>query len=80
MNSGMDIRSYRALKLEVDPDGSGFASQELRAHHVVEALQRRGVAATAETAVSEGVPIADVILSMAADLSADMLVMGAWGH
>ncbi|HWB50671.1 MAG TPA: universal stress protein [Stellaceae bacterium] len=65
--------------LEVDPDTSSWSS-DLRAGHVVDMLRRRGVAATAQTAVSDGTPIADVILSAAADATADLLVMGAWGH
>ncbi len=63
--------------LEVDAEDS---DPELRADHVVAALKRRGVVAKAETTVSDGTPIADIILSMAADLSVDLLVMGGWGH
>ena len=63
--------------LEIDPpDGD----DGVRAADVVAALARRGVAAKAESTVSDGTPVADVILSLAADLSADLLVMGAWGH
>jgi nucleotide-binding universal stress UspA family protein len=65
--------------LEIDPPGEE-EDPDLRAVHVVEALKRRGVAAKAETTVSDGTPIADVILSLAADLTADLVVMGAWGH
>jgi nucleotide-binding universal stress UspA family protein len=63
--------------LEIDPpDGD----DGVRAADVVAMLARRGVAAKAESTVSDGTPVADVILSLAADLSADLLVMGAWGH
>jgi nucleotide-binding universal stress UspA family protein len=65
--------------LEVDPPGDE-EDPDLRAVHVVEMLKRRGVAAKAETTVSSGTPIADIILSLAADLTADLVVMGAWGH
>lgn len=64
--------------LEIDP--SDETNPDLRASHVVAALRRRGVTAKAETTVSDGIPVADVILSMAADLTADLIVMGAWGH
>ena len=64
--------------LEIDPEES--LDPELRASHVVAALARRGVTAKVETAASAGVPIADVILSAAADATADLVVMGAWGH
>jgi nucleotide-binding universal stress UspA family protein len=66
--------------LEIDPAESVDGDPELRASHVVAALARRGVAAKPETTVSSGMPIADVILSAAADLTADLVVMGAWGH
>jgi nucleotide-binding universal stress UspA family protein len=66
--------------LEVDPPEGDVGIVDGRASHVVEALRRRGVAATVETTVSDGTPIADVILSAAADLTADLIVMGAWGH
>jgi len=65
--------------LEIDPSGED-EDPDLRAVHVVEGLKRRGVAAQAETTVSYGTSIADVILSLAADLTADLVVMGAWGH
>jgi nucleotide-binding universal stress UspA family protein len=65
--------------LEVDPV-EGDIAPDRRASQVVEALRRRGVAAAAETTISDGTPIADIILSRAADLTADLVVMGAWGH
>ncbi|HTQ33878.1 MAG TPA: universal stress protein [Stellaceae bacterium] len=66
--------------LEIDPPDAEVASADLRARHVVDALRRRGVTAKAETTVSDGTPVADLILSLAADLSADLIVMGGWGH
>lgn len=66
--------------LEVDPPAGEVGTLDVRASHVVETLRRRGVAATAGTTVSDGTPIADIILSTAADLAADLVVMGAWGH
>jgi nucleotide-binding universal stress UspA family protein len=65
--------------LEIDPPGEED-DPDLRASHVVETLQRRGVAAKVETTASDGTPVADIILSTAADLTADLVVMGAWGH
>lgn len=66
--------------LEIDAPSAEVADPGLRASHVVAALKRRGIAAGVETTVSNGTPVADVILSMAADLTADLIVMGAWGH
>jgi nucleotide-binding universal stress UspA family protein len=65
--------------LEVDPPGeSGIP--DLAAADVAAALKRRGIKATAEPTVSAGTPVADIVLSSAADLAADLVVMGAWGH
>jgi nucleotide-binding universal stress UspA family protein len=64
---------------EVDAS-AGEIIPDLAAADVVAALVRHGVEATAETTVSDGTPVADIILSSAADRTADLLVMGAWGH
>jgi nucleotide-binding universal stress UspA family protein len=66
--------------LEIDPPGSEGGIPDLSAADVVAALRRRGVAAKAESTVSDGTPVADIVLSLAADLTADLVVMGAWGH
>jgi nucleotide-binding universal stress UspA family protein len=66
--------------LEIDRPGGEDGIADLAAADVAAALQRRGVKATAETTVSDGTPVADIILSSAADLTADLVVMGAWGH
>jgi nucleotide-binding universal stress UspA family protein len=66
--------------IEIDPQDSDAGLDDLGAEAVAAMLQRRGIAATSESTVSDGVPVADVILSRAADLGADLLVMGAWGH
>jgi nucleotide-binding universal stress UspA family protein len=66
--------------LEVDRPGDEEGIPDLAAADVVAALARRGIKATAEATVSDGTPVADIILSSAADLTADLVVMGAWGH
>lgn len=43
-------------------------------------LARHGVKVEASHAVSAGLDVADVLLNRVADLGADMLVMGAYGH
>jgi len=43
-------------------------------------LARHGVNAHVETAASNGISVADTLLSRAGDLAADLLVMGAYGH
>ncbi|MGH7113980.1 MAG: universal stress protein [Stellaceae bacterium] len=59
-----------------DADGhDGVPGADLARH-----LARHGVTARIEPTQSAGVPIGEVILSRAADLGADLLVMGAYGH
>jgi nucleotide-binding universal stress UspA family protein len=43
-------------------------------------LARHGVKAEVERTVSAGLPVGEVLLSRAADLGADLIVMGAYGH
>ena len=43
-------------------------------------LQRHGVAATAMRSVTDGIPDSDALLSYACDVSADLLVLGGYGH
>jgi nucleotide-binding universal stress UspA family protein len=73
-------RAETVTILEVDRPGSDGGAADLSAADVVAALKRRGITAKAEATVSDGTPVADIILSLAADLSADLVVMGAWGH
>ena len=43
-------------------------------------LARHGVKAQIERTVSAGMPVGEVLLSRVADLGADLIVMGAYGH
>src|SRR6516225_2614489 len=58
------------------PDGHG----ELPGVDISLHLARHGVKAEIERTVSADLPVGDVLLSRAADLGADLLVMGAYGH
>ena len=58
------------------PDGHG----ELPGADISLHLARHGVKAEIERTVSADLPVGDVLLSRAADLGADLLVMGAYGH
>jgi nucleotide-binding universal stress UspA family protein len=64
--------------LTVDPtDGSAprVPSADIALH-----LARHGIAAEAAATSSADIAIGDVLLSRAADLGADLIVMGAYGH
>ena len=58
-----------------EPDAMRVPAADLAA-----ALGRRGIRASAETAPAGDISIEDLLLSRAADLGADLLVMGAYGH
>jgi nucleotide-binding universal stress UspA family protein len=73
-------RAEAVTVLEVDRPGEEGGLAGLAAADVVAALDRRGIKATALATVSDGTPVADIILSSAADFGADLIVMGAWGH
>jgi nucleotide-binding universal stress UspA family protein len=58
------------------PDGHG----EVPGSDIALHLARHGVKVTAEHRVAPDIPDADLLLNEAADMSADLLVVGAYGH
>ncbi|MGH7060462.1 MAG: universal stress protein [Stellaceae bacterium] len=66
--------------LAIDPEGGPSGHGELPGADISLHLARHGVKAAIERTVSADVPVGDVLLSRAADLGADLLVMGAYGH
>ena len=66
--------------IEIDPPAPGVAAPAATAAQVAAALTRRGIAAKAETETSGDIGVGDLLLSRAADLGADLIVMGAYGH
>jgi nucleotide-binding universal stress UspA family protein len=66
--------------LAIDPHQGPTGHGELPGADISLHLARHGVKATIERTVSAGVPPGEVLLSRAADLAADLLVMGAYGH
>ena len=73
-------RAETVTVLEVAPEGEAAAPGRAAAGDVAAMLVRRGIAAHAETEAAGGIAIDDLLLSRAADLDADLLVMGAYGH
>ncbi|WP_374446898.1 universal stress protein [Stella sp.] len=66
--------------LSLNPDhtaagGTGYPGQDISAH-----LARHGVRVEAANYVTEDISVGDMLLSRAADLGADLVVMGAYGH
>jgi nucleotide-binding universal stress UspA family protein len=66
--------------LTIDAREGPDAHGELPGADISLHLARHGVKATIERTVSAGIPAGDVLLSRAADLGADLLVIGAYGH
>jgi nucleotide-binding universal stress UspA family protein len=64
----------------VDPQPGSEQGGDLPGADIAVHLARHGVTAQVEHTVAAGVPVGEVILSRAADLGADLLVMGAYGH
>ncbi|WP_029009270.1 universal stress protein [Azospirillum halopraeferens] len=63
------------LSVAVRPDEERAAARDCRRH-----LEAHGIAADVEVLVPEGVGVMDMMLNRAADLDADLLVLGAHGH
>jgi len=66
--------------LIIDPRDGPRAHGELPGVDISLHLARHGVKAEIERTVSADLPIGEALLSRAADLGADLLVMGAYGH
>jgi nucleotide-binding universal stress UspA family protein len=64
------------VQVEPHPGGREFELPTDLARH----LDRHGVAVELQQDVADGLPIADLLLSRAADLSIDLIVAGAYGH
>ena len=63
------------LSVTPHPDAERAAARDCRRH-----LEAHGIAADVDVLVAEGVGVMDMILNRAADMDADLLVMGAHGH
>jgi nucleotide-binding universal stress UspA family protein len=66
--------------LEIDPSPEVAGVTRVAAADIAEALGRRGIAASPETETSGDISVDELLLSRAADRSADLLVMGGYGH
>lgn len=68
-------QSLRIMEVNPAPDDPHLAGADIALH-----LARHGVKAEAGSTTAEDIDVGDVLLSRAADLGADLLVMGAYGH
>lgn len=72
-------RAERVTVLAVNPEG-GDQHGDVPGADISLYLARHGVRSEAAKTFAEDIDVADVILSRAADLGIDLLVMGAYGH
>ncbi|MCM0021433.1 MAG: universal stress protein, partial [Tagaea sp.] len=70
-------RAEKVSILSVDPEG---AERRVPGADIALHLARHGVTAEATTTHTDGMGVGDALLSRIADLGADLLVMGAYGH
>jgi nucleotide-binding universal stress UspA family protein len=68
-------QASRTVVLVVDPPTDGMPCADLKAH-----LAHHDVVAEIVTAASEDRPIAEIILDEARRISADLVIMGGYGH
>ena len=72
------MRAKSVTVMEVNPDRGGaphIAGADIARH-----LARHGVKAEVSSTTAGDIDVGDIILARAADLGADLLVMGAYGH
>ncbi|ANW06097.1 hypothetical protein LMTR13_34315 [Bradyrhizobium icense] len=70
----------RAKSIEVINVGNGRREAEESLAAVGRHLARHGLNCSAKALIADGTDVTNVILSHAADLSADLIVMGGYGH
>ncbi|HYU11246.1 MAG TPA: universal stress protein, partial [Stellaceae bacterium] len=66
--------------LTIDPEQGPDGHGEIPGADIALHLARHGVKAQVERTISAGIGVGNMLLSWAADLEADLLVMGAYGH
>jgi nucleotide-binding universal stress UspA family protein len=66
--------------LTIDPREGPHGHGEIPGADIALHLARHGVKTETERTISAGLPVGEALLSRAADLGADLIVMGAYGH
>jgi nucleotide-binding universal stress UspA family protein len=70
----------RVVVLAVNPTYGESGEGDIPSADICLHLARHGVKAEAESAVAQDIDVTSLLLSHTADLGADMMVMGAYGH
>lgn len=73
-------RARSVAVVVIDPQDAAGVHGDAPGADIALYLARHGVKAEAHPTASGNTDVGDVILSRAADIGADLIVMGAWGH
>jgi nucleotide-binding universal stress UspA family protein len=73
-------RAKKVTVLSVDPEGGTAGHGQIPSADISLHLARHGVKVEAAQTVTGEIDVGDAILSRAADLGADLIVIGAYGH
>lgn len=73
-------KATRTVVLIVDPDSSNDSGPGAPGADIARHLDRIGTSVEVQVVASQGRDVSDVILEQARRLSADLIVMGAYGH
>ncbi len=73
-------RADKVHVLAINPTQGPSGHGEIPCADICRHLARHGAKVEAQTATASDMEVGDILLSRASDLSADLLVMGAYGH
>jgi nucleotide-binding universal stress UspA family protein len=74
------LRKAKSVEVFIVANEKTRTERELRGADIARHLARHGVQVEVEITPAADIDVASIVLSHAADLSADMLVMGGYGH
>lgn len=73
-------KAKKVVVMAVNPSGGAEGHGEIPSADICLHLARHGINAEAQHVFADDVDVGDILLSRAADMSIDLLVMGAYGH
>jgi nucleotide-binding universal stress UspA family protein len=73
-------KAEKVVLLTIDPESADDGGEAIPGVEAAEWLARHGVKVTVQRDVAANTDVGDVILSRAADLDIDLIVMGIYGH
>jgi nucleotide-binding universal stress UspA family protein len=74
------VKATAVTILAVNPGGREAATDDATLADLIHHLARHGISATPARTVAGDIPVSDALLNYAADLGANLLVAGSYGH